>query len=956
MKRIFAALLVAMLIIGIVPMSVGAAGSASATASSASVGRGDTFTITVSAEMAGATSLGVSVSYDATAFELTGGSWLKSGVMADVDAKGLAVIMFGAPTDVTGSILTYSFKVLDGASFGAKSISVSVKAGQATVGTPSTTVTVACNHNFTNVEKDEYIKTPATCTTKAIYYKSCSSCGEKGTDIFVAGELLDHTFDKEVVDAKYLVSKANCTTAATYYKSCVCGAKGTETFTTGEALGHDWKTAYSTDASNHWFDCTRCDEKKDNAAHNYNKEIIDDKYVSGTASCTEKATFFKSCECGAKGTETFTTGDVLGHNWKTEYSTNGTNHWFECTRCDEKKDNAAHNYNQTVATNEYAAMGATCTAKATYYKSCVCGAKGTETFESGELAAHRYTNNLINSALKSPATCTNKAVYYKSCEVCMANHASETFEGGNALGHKGGTATCTEKAVCETCGEAYGNVLPHTYDQNIEKDEYKKNDASCTAKKTYYKTCKCGDVSKTLTFTVGSTLPHDYTAKSTESKYIASGATCSTKAKYYVSCSICGGKSSETFESGSALGHNYSTSWSNNASIHYHSCSRCGVKSDEAVHVPGAAATEKTAQTCTVCGYIIVPALGHTHKYSSDWSSDSTSHWYACSGCEVKKDEGAHVFDNACDTVCNTCGYEREITHAFKTEYASDAEGHWYECSVCGEKNEKVAHIAGPAATEEAAQTCTECGYEIAPVLEHVHDFADEWKNDGENHWHECRCGEKSELAAHTWNEGEVTLAPTYDAEGVKTFKCTACEYSKTESVAKLQKKEEVVSSDSNVKINVETGSNAIIDENTELKVDKVTEETSEEVKAKIEEATAKKAAILAAYDISLVLDGAEVQPGGKVAVTLPAPENAGDFETLQVVYVDDEGNVTPCDTKVNEDGTVTFTTDHFSYYAIVGVPAQSSNAWIIILIAVVLVLAAGVVVAYIFLEKKKKA
>ena len=935
-------------------MTVGAAGSASVTASTSTVGRGDTFTITVSAETADAISLGVSISYDTTAFKLTGGSWLKAG-RGDVDSEGYAVIFLNDPK-VTGEILTYSFKVLDNASFGAKSISVTVQAGSVTLGTPSTTITVACNHNFTNVEKDEYIKTPATCTTKAIYYKSCSVCGAKGTEIFVSGTVLDHTFDQEVVNDKYLVSKANCTAAATYYKSCVCGEKGTETFTTGEALGHDWKKEYSSDANNHWFDCTRCDEKKDNVAHTYNKEVIDDKYASGTASCTEKATFFKSCVCGAKGTETFTTGDVLGHNWKTEYSVNGTNHWFECTRCDEKKDDAAHVFDKTVATNEYQAMAATCTAKATYYKSCVCGAKGTETFESGETAAHRYTNNVIESALKSGATCTAKAVYYKSCEVCKANHASETFESGNALGHKGGTATCTEKAVCDTCGEAYGNVLAHTYDQNIEKDEYKKNDASCTVKKTYYKTCKCGDVSKNLTFTVGSTLSHDYTVKSTESKYLASGATCSTKAKYYVSCKLCGGKSSETFESGSALGHSYTTSWSNNASIHYHECTRCGVKIDEAAHIPGAAATETTAQTCTACGYIITPALGHTHKYSNEWSSNSTSHWYDCSGCAVKKDEGAHVFDNACDTACNTCGYEREITHAFSTEYSSDAEGHWYECTVCGEKDEKVEHTAGPEATEEAAQTCTVCGYEIAPALEHTHSFGDEWKNDGENHWHECRCGEKSELAAHEWNSGEVTLAPTYGADGVMTFKCTACEASKTEAIAKLNKTEEVVSSDSDVKISVEEGSDAIIDENTELKVEKVTEETTEEVMTKIEEVTAEKAEVLAAYDISLVLGEAEVQPGGKVAVTLPAPENAGDFESLQVVYVDDNGNVTPCDTKVNEDGTVTFITDHFSYYAIIGIPAQSSNAWIFILIAVVVVLAAGAVVTFFLLKKKKNA
>ena len=43
-----------------------------------------------------------------------------------------------------------------------------------------------------------------------------------------------------------------------------------------------------------------------------------------------------------------------------------------------------HTYDQEIATAEYKASNATCTAKATYYKSCICGAKGTETFEYGE--------------------------------------------------------------------------------------------------------------------------------------------------------------------------------------------------------------------------------------------------------------------------------------------------------------------------------------------------------------------------------------------------------------------------------------------------------------------------------------------------------------------------------------------------------------------------------------------
>ena len=79
---------------------------------------------------------------------------------------------------------------------------------------------------------------------------------------------------------------------------------------------------------------------------------------------------------------------------------------------------------------------------------------------------------------------------------------------------------------------------------------------------------------------------------------------------------------------------------------------------------------------------------------------------------------------------------------------------------------------------------------------------------------------------------------------------------------------------------------------------------------------------LVVVYDISMLLNGQEIQPDGVVAVTLPAPADIDRYTDLQVVYIDDAGNVTPCETVVNPDGTITFYTDHFSYYAIVGTPA----------------------------------
>ena len=173
-----------------------------------------------------------------------------------------------------------------------------------------------------------------------------------------------------------------------------------------------------------------------------------------------------------------------------------------------------------------------------------------------------------------------------------------------------------------------------------------------------------------------------------------------------------------------------------------------------------------------------------------------------------------------------------------------------------------------------------------------------------------------------------------------------------------LVKTEQLVSADNTaVKITAPEGSHAILNENTVLKVEAVEDAPTENVQANIAVvADGGKAEILASYDISLVLDGASIQPGGAVEVTLPAPENADEYDSIQVVYIDDNGGVTPCETRVNEDGTITFVTDHFSHYAIVGItdaPASASLTWIWIpVIAVVLI--AGVAVAWIVIKKKK--
>lgn len=174
-------------------------------------------------------------------------------------------------------------------------------------------------------------------------------------------------------------------------------------------------------------------------------------------------------------------------------------------------------------------------------------------------------------------------------------------------------------------------------------------------------------------------------------------------------CNVCGVTRTTT--------HKYSTAWSKDKTGHWHACTECKDKKDMASHTPGPEATETAAQTCTVCGYIIKAALGHTHSYAETWTADEEGHWYACSGCEEKGSFQAHDFENACDTDCSICAYTRKTSHSFGEEWQKDGENHWYVCSGCGEKAEVAAHVPGAEATATTAQVCTACGYELVPAL-----------------------------------------------------------------------------------------------------------------------------------------------------------------------------------------------------------------------------------------------
>ena len=480
-------------------------------------------------------------------------------------------------------------------------------------------------HSYAHIKAPEYLKSAATCTTKAVYYTSCTECGQssKGTKneaTFEYGNALGHKYGEWVSNGD-----------GTHTRVCANDNKHTET-----KACHGGKATCTAKAI-----CEVCGKAYgEMTAHTFTK-TVSEKYLKSAATCTAKAVYYTSCaDCGlsSKGTKneaTFEYGNALGHKYGEWVSNGNGTHTRVC----------ANDSKHTETKNCHGGK-ATCTAKA------ICEDCGKA---YGEMAAHTFTAKTVAAKyLKSAATCTAKAVYYTSCADCglssKGTKNEATFEYGNALGHKygewvsngdgthtrvcandnkhtetkachGGKATCTAKAICEDCGKAYGEMAAHTF-----------------------------------------------TAKSTVSRYLKRGATCTEKSEYYVSCAGCGlsskGTASEAVFTGSALGHSL-TEWSvitevtctTNGTQERH-CTRCDYKQTRTVVAKGHSyglwnVTKKVgcitdgeqSRECSVCGNKETKAIAATgvHSYGS-WKvakaatcTTTGTKVRSCSECGVKE-------------------------------------------------------------------------------------------------------------------------------------------------------------------------------------------------------------------------------------------------------------------------------------------------------------------------------
>ena len=449
-----------------------------------------------------------------------------------------------------------------------------------------------------------------------------------------------HTYDQEIQKPETLKSAADCTNDAVYFKSCSCGEiSTTETFTAaGTQLGHAWASDWSKDTDNHWKECSRCHEKKDEAAHDYGSDnICDTCGYDKTVPHTHNLTLVpaKAPTCTEKGNTAY-------------YTCDGCDKWFEdATGASEITDKTS----VILAATGHSASDWK-SDNTDHWKECTV--VGCGVIIEGSKAAHTAGEWIIDT----PATATTSGSKHKECTVCGYTMATETIP---ATG---------------------GGEHTHSYGSEW------KNDAD-----NHWHECSCGDKKDTAAHTAGEWI-------------IDTPATATADGTKHKECTVCGyTMATETIPAtgGGEHTHSYGSEWKNDADNHWHECS-CGDKKDTAAHTAGEwiIDTPATATTdgskhkeCTVCGYTMtietIPATGggeHTHSYGSDWKNDATNHWHECS-CGDKADKAAHDFKWVVD---------KEAT---ATKKGSKHE----ECKVCGYKKAAVEIPATGTPTEPGKPT-----------------------------------------------------------------------------------------------------------------------------------------------------------------------------------------------------------------------------------------------------------
>ena len=379
-------------------------------------------------------------------------------------------------------------------------------------------------------------------------------------------------------------------------------------------------------------------------------------------------------------------------------------------------------------------------------------------------------------------------VRYKETDNYLASAVSAALT-VKAHTHSGGNATCKKKAVCDGCGQEYGELGNHKFTETVSK-MYLKSAATCQSPAVYYKSCLVCDEKSSETFEYGEKdfsnhIGNTYLVGQKEATCYAEGYTGDTY------CSTC----NHEIERGTSIAknaHNPASVWTTDETDHWKECQTvgCGNIIDKAHHSGGEATcvnkaicevckieygdvdatnhknTEirgTTDPTCCEAGYTgdkwctdcntkiesgsEISSTGNHTDVDGKWESDGTNHWHTCY-FGTKFDITAH---NGGEATCKSPAECSECGHSYGPLDANNHKGTTYL------KNQKEATCFEEGYTGDTY--CSDCNEKIADgqsIAKNAHNPASVWTTNEHDHWKECQtvgCGNVIDKAAHSGGE-----------------------------------------------------------------------------------------------------------------------------------------------------------------------------------------------------------
>ena len=548
----------------------------------------------------------------------------------------------------------------------------------------------ALGHSFTNYMSNN----DATCLKNGTETAKCDRCSETNT-VTDTGSKKSHSYTGTVRANNDGTHSFKCVNGCNAYGGTVNCSGGTATCTAkavcsvceaeyGKSNGHSFTNYVSNDDATCLADgtktakCDYCDvtdtitDTGSKRGHSFTKYMSD-----GNATCLADGTKTAKCD---RCTETNTltdTGSKKAHSYTGEVKAN---------------NNGTHSFKCVKGCNEYGAQAdcsggtATCTEKA---KCSVCKA------EYGAVLGHNFTgavraNNDGTHSFKcinncgeygrtvncygGTATCTQKAV----CAECKGEYGeklSHSFTGtvkanndgthsfkcvngcneyGNAVNCSGGTATCLQKAVCSACKVEYGTKLSHSFTGSVKANNDGTHSFKCVN--------GCNEYGTPVNCSGGV-------------------ATCTQKAN----CPYC------KTEYGEALGHSFTN-------YVYNKDAKCGVDGTETAKCDRCTETD----TRTAAG----TALKHNYVAEQTSAPSCTASGlmtYTCSLCKDSYTEDIDALGHSYKTTTD----KATLTKNGKTET---------KCTVC-DKVSKATTIYYPKTFTLSATSFTYTGKEIKPTV-----------------------------------------------------------------------------------------------------------------------------------------------------------------------------------------------------------------------------------------------